>query len=269
MFISSLIVGIVLLMCSLIPGFIGLRMKINGILKIILLALSIIFGLLFVYFIIQLSMASSQWGSTDGPQIDTTNSQSALVVIDLMNINTRPEVNRFVDGRQAKEVIVANNQAIDLLKQFDMETIFLTSTYDRKTLLRSIFNPNIPVFGTKEAGVNPDLHKANCRIFNKFKADGFTSSEFDSYLREKKIRSLFITGTATEACVNYTILGALNRGYNVFVVKDGVYSLFGDRSFEKFSSKWQTAGATIITIADLTNILNILKTKGSCSIIRE
>jgi nicotinamidase/pyrazinamidase len=43
----------------------------------------------------------------------------------------------------------------------------------------------------------------------------------DDWLRERGVRQLYVLGLATDYCVRYTVLDALELGYEVWVIEDG------------------------------------------------
>jgi len=47
------------------------------------------------------------------------------------------------------------------------------------------------------------------------------STELDNYLKEKNITDLYIMGLATDYCVKFTAIDAVDLGYNTFLIKDG------------------------------------------------
>lgn len=47
------------------------------------------------------------------------------------------------------------------------------------------------------------------------------STKLDGILQELAIKNLFVMGLATDFCVKYTVLDALQLGYNVFVIASG------------------------------------------------
>ncbi|RLJ71041.1 nicotinamidase/pyrazinamidase [Hydrogenivirga caldilitoris] len=51
---------------------------------------------------------------------------------------------------------------------------------------------------------------------------GFQGTPLDSLLRERGIRRVFIGGVATDYCVKNTVLGAINLGYEAFLLLDGI-----------------------------------------------
>ena len=44
----------------------------------------------------------------------------------------------------------------------------------------------------------------------------------DQLLRERCIRRVFVGGVATDYCVKNTVLGAINLGYETFLLLDGI-----------------------------------------------
>jgi nicotinamidase-related amidase len=57
-------------------------------------------------------------------------------------------------------------------------------------------------------------------VIGKTANDSFYNTNLDVVLKENKITDLFITGCATDFCVDATIHSALTRDYNVVVIKD-------------------------------------------------
>lgn len=55
---------------------------------------------------------------------------------------------------------------------------------------------------------------------NKTANDAFYESPLDSILQEKEIDELFVTGFATDFCVEATVQSALIKDYNITVVSD-------------------------------------------------
>ena len=56
---------------------------------------------------------------------------------------------------------------------------------------------------------------------DKYANDVFYKSELQAKLKELKINELFITGCATDFCVESTIQSALTKDFNITVVEDG------------------------------------------------
>ncbi|NPA15028.1 MAG: isochorismatase family protein [Deferribacteres bacterium] len=51
---------------------------------------------------------------------------------------------------------------------------------------------------------------------------GFQGTVLDQLLKERGVKRLFISGIATDYCVKHTAFGAVNLGYQVFILLDAV-----------------------------------------------
>lgn len=58
-------------------------------------------------------------------------------------------------------------------------------------------------------------------LIDKYANDVFYNSKLQSKLSELKVTELFITGCATDFCVESTIQSALTKDFNITVVSDG------------------------------------------------
>ncbi len=57
-------------------------------------------------------------------------------------------------------------------------------------------------------------------VIGKTANDSFYKTELETELKKDNIRELFITGCATDFCVDATIHSALTKDYNIVVIKD-------------------------------------------------
>ncbi len=189
-------------------------------------------------------------GATTGPRIDpAANTRCALLVIDVQNMYTYAEDPQKA-ARYKIDALISNiNTAIDRLKG-GCEVIFITQVADRFSFV-SILMPTIPAKGSKEAGVNPALRGENRHLIIKYRGDAFSNPELQRYLNEKKVGTLYVTGLASEVCVNYTIQGALNRGYRVNAIGEAIWAMFGEESGRKMLSKFEKLGAKTVPLAEL------------------
>ena len=71
---------------------------------------------------------------------------------------------------------------------------------------------------------------------------GFQGTVLNELLKERGVRRVFVCGVATEFCVKNTCLGALNLGYTVFLLRDGVKGL-GEESEERAVEELLSSGA--------------------------
>lgn len=81
------------------------------------------------------------------------------------------------------------------------------------------------------------------------------STGLDQYLKSKNIKDIYIAGLATDYCVKYSVLDAINLGFNVFVIEDAcrAVNLQPDDEKRAFEEMYQ-AGAKIIDSKNLFKI---------------
>jgi nicotinamidase-related amidase len=63
------------------------------------------------------------------------------------------------------------------------------------------------------------------QVIDKSRYSAFALSKLDAHLRARGADALVVTGSETDVCVLATVLGAVDRGYRVVLVTDGVRSV--------------------------------------------
>jgi nicotinamidase-related amidase len=85
--------------------------------------------------------------------------------------------------------------------------------------------PNSPLNDQNKLGiefkeiVKPLPHEV---VFQKNVNSAFIGTKLDSYLKEKQVKSLVITGFSTQHCVSTTTRMSGNLGYDTFLVEDAI-----------------------------------------------
>lgn len=72
-------------------------------------------------------------------------------------------------------------------------------------------------------------------------------TDLDNFLKEKKIDTLYIMGLATDFCVKFTVLDALELGYKVYLIEDGCRGVNLTPSSSKDAIKEMKNKGAIIT----------------------
>lgn len=75
-------------------------------------------------------------------------------------------------------------------------------------------------------------------------------SELDGTLQDLGVKTLYVVGIATDYCVYYSVLDALELGYEVFVVEDGTRGI-APETIAAALVDMEEKGAKIITVADV------------------
>ncbi|MDX2430071.1 MAG: isochorismatase family cysteine hydrolase, partial [Bacteroides sp.] len=76
--------------------------------------------------------------------------------------------------------------------------------------------------GTKGAELDHRLLVVSDLLVAKRRSDSFNKTNLDQILTDRQIEKLVIVGLDAEKCVLSSIEAALNRGYKVTVIADGV-----------------------------------------------
>jgi len=132
----------------------------------------------------------------------------ALLIIDMQVGSFKPETPRY----DADGVVERINSLADSFRRNGDKIIFIQHDGTKE-------NSYVP--GTTDWNILPTLiQRPDDMILSKTANDPFYNTELETVLRKNNISDLFITGYATDFCVNATVHSALIKDYNIFVVKD-------------------------------------------------
>lgn len=158
--------------------------------------------------------------------------RKALLVIDMQKGSFTPKNIRFdTDG-----VVRRINELAKLFRELNYPVIYIqhdgTGT--------GAFEKN----ATDWENLDDLTVKSTDIRIDKYANDVFYKSDLLSKLNEMNIGELFITGCATDFCVESTIQSALTKDYNVRVVKDGHTTgdrphLTAEQVIEHYNWVWQ------------------------------
>lgn len=80
------------------------------------------------------------------------------------------------------------------------------------------------------------------------------STGLAEWLREQQIADLYIMGVATDYCVKFTVLDALQEGFSVWLLEDGCRAVeLQPQDGDKAITEMRAAGATIIWSGAITS----------------
>lgn len=97
------------------------------------------------------------------------------------------------------------------------------------------------------------IAKSQDSYIEKYANDVFYRSRLHTYLTSKNIQELYVTGCATDFCVEATVQSALAKDYNITVVKNAHTTadrphLTADKIIEHYNWVWQHMTPTLGTI---------------------
>lgn len=125
------------------------------------------------------------------------------------------QVGSFRLCKRYDEIGIVNriNQVADLFRKNKKPVIFVQHDGTKENFLHS---------GTEDWKILPELRQENSDLYLEKEAnDSFYNTNLSPLLEELKIDHLYITGCATDFCVNATIHSALVKDYDLTIVKDG------------------------------------------------
>ncbi len=151
-------------------------------------------------------------------------------------------INEFVYGRLGSEgarSIVPNvKRLIDYARGAGKDVVFANDGHSEGDLELAIWGEHA-MKGSKEAQVIDELAPRDGEaVFEKRVYNGFSGTGLDQYLRARGIDTLYITGVATQICVQHTVADAFFHGYKIVLVKDGVQSF--DPNLHEEGMKYMT-----------------------------
>jgi nicotinamidase-related amidase len=178
---------------------------------------------------------------------------SALVIVDMQNSTANldhgwnkllteqyPEIAAYLIPR-LRDVVIPNNQRLmDFFRQRNRPIIYLTVSRSRAdgrdwpTPLRRRYNH---FEGTVERRMRADQNSFDSQVIeelkpaqddlvlNKTSTSPFNSTGIEHYLRNMEIKSLVITGVATNSCVESTMRDAVDRGFDCYLIEDACATL--------------------------------------------
>ncbi|WP_457642270.1 bifunctional nicotinamidase/pyrazinamidase [Persephonella sp.] len=188
------------------------------------------------------------------------NDFDALIIVDVQN--------DFMPGGalpvpEGDKVVPVLNQYIDLFSSKGNPVYFTRDWHPEDHISFESYGGIWPphcVQDTEGAKFHPDL---KIPLDNKFIISKGTSRDFDAYsgfqgtvlndlLKERGIKRVFVGGVATDYCVKNTVLGALNLGYQVFVLEDGIKGVdVKEGDSEKALELMKDKGAILINLGDI------------------
>ena len=201
---------------------------------------------------------------------------SALIVVDVQNCFLPGGSLAVKDGDQVIPVInrIAKSFENVVLTQ-DWHTahhVSFASSHEGKKPFEviklpygsQVLWPDHCVQGTEGASVAKDINIPHAQLIIRkgfhndvdsysafLEADKETRTGLASYLKERKIDTVFVTGLATYFCVAWTAMDARNAGLNVYVVEDACRGIDINGSVAKAWEEMTKLGVKKIESSDI------------------
>ena len=154
---------------------------------------------------------------THGPRVPPCHApRTAVIVVDMQEDYTGPHARRGYEG--SAELVARVNGVLAAARRRGWAAVFIRNEVAPWNLGARLATGNTGVRGTPGAAVDARLVRPPGSIeLTKWRADAFSNGALDAYLAANRVRHLVIVGVDAAACLNATVRGALNRGYDVTI----------------------------------------------------
>ena len=147
--------------------------------------------------------------------------KEALIIIDMINDFVHPKGILYVKG--SEKIIPFIKKKIKEFRNEKFPIIYAVDSHLESDKEFSLF-PKHAVRGTWGAKIVEELAPSKEDIvFTKRKYPAFFETGLDVYLREMDVKDITIVGVVTHICVFYTAIFGSLLGYNVTVLRKGIY----------------------------------------------
>jgi nicotinamidase-related amidase len=148
--------------------------------------------------------------------------RTAVLVLDVQRDFFEGDGRMPVSAAHAREVLAATNAIVDAAAARGVLVAYVANEFPPSQRLGNFFRRHAAVAGTRGAELDPRLHVVSEHRFAKWASDAFSNATLEAWMRRNEVGHLIVAGVFANACVRQTVRGAINRGYAVHVVEDGV-----------------------------------------------
>ena len=169
--------------------------------------------------------------------------RTAILIIDIQEDYTGPQAKK--PYRDGDRIVRTSNALLAQAQAKGAVVVYIKNVVDNPIVSAFTGGINAP----DSSGTEMDrrlIRIPGAMTFTKNRSDAFSTLELDAYLRENHVDQLLLTGLDGAYCVDATARGALNRGYKVTLLQDGI-ATEGSKSIERLAKGWREAGAQVKT----------------------
>jgi maleamate amidohydrolase len=177
--------------------------------------------------------------------------REALLVLDFQVDFLHPEGRLPVAQNQVPGMIEATNRVITAADAQRMEVIYIGNEFSPWDLPANWFRNNAALRDHPGARLDDRVIVVNDQYFPKRHGNAFTNPSLGEFLQSHQVRHVILTGVFANACVHFTAMGALRRGYWVTVLRDAVAAAT-DRKRDVALQRMQRCG---VEIADSASVV--------------
>lgn len=177
--------------------------------------------------------------------------RAALLVLDFQVDFLHPAGRLPVAQNQVPGMLEATNRAIKAADARRMEVVYIGNEFSPWDLPANWIRNNAAVRDQPGTRLDERVIVINDRYFPKRRGDAFTNRRLGEFLQARQVRHVILAGVFANACVYFTAMGALRRGYRVTVLRDAVAAA-SDRKKDVALQRMEQRG---VEIMDSVNVV--------------
>jgi nicotinamidase-related amidase len=215
----------------------------------------ILLGLVALLGVAAAALALAVWNTvraTSGAHIEAARHGKALILIDLQEDYTGPHAQQSY--REPERLISAANQLIEAAHAGGWP-VYVARVAMPNDWFHALLTGGTALAGTRGAEFDARLARAQTVEIVKTKSDSFANPLLDTDLAAHQVGELFIAGLDAKFCVKKTIRGALNRGYKVNVVREGIATRHST-PLEAHIAEYEAGGAVMTSLESARQALS-------------
>jgi len=165
--------------------------------------------------------------------------KTALIVIDMQN-DYLYEKRKPKFAYDTQKLTAAVNRLIHQYHDAGNDVIYIRHIIQNLPTNRLLFGFSIA--GTEGAELFSGLDIVSDHIFDKLVGDALTNKELRALIAEKGIQRLHLCGLDECGCVTATALGAVKRGLQAEILREGTATVQPESKVKKAHEKLEKAG---------------------------
>jgi len=179
----------------------------------------------------------------------------AFLIIDIQKDFMTPDGKLPVDSHQAQRVLKTINTIIETVDVNTLEIVYIGNEFSPSDRIANWFRNDAALKGEEGSKLDSRLKVVNNLYYTKDRPDAYSNDALDQYLRNKQVNKVLIAGVFADQCVLATARGALQRGYKVITLSDGVAAK-NDKKLKKALQKHKESGTMVISSAEFLRQLD-------------
>lgn len=180
--------------------------------------------------------------------------QQALLVIDIQEDYTGTTAQSPFPYEDSKQLIATVNTIIEAASRKKIMIVYIRQEFDGVwgRLFSKVFAGGTAIKGNPGTELDKRLAILSNHILPKPKGDAFSNPKLDELLIEHRVDEVYLVGLDAEFCVHATAQGALNRGYTVTIITDGI-ALQAKKKWTTLLEQYQQEGIRLMLNQEFLN----------------